>query len=392
LAKDYYETLGVARNATEAEIKSAFRKLALKCHPDRNPGNKEAEDRFKQINGAYEVLSDAKKRQVYDQYGEAGLSGGGGHPGGGFGGFQHGEGADVFGDIFEQFFGAGGGHPGAGRSRTRRGHDLKAEIVVSLEDAYEGVQKPLEYERIEACSVCRGTGAKPGTGLKKCATCRGAGRVQFSQGFFAMTQSCPACGGAGQIVETPCRDCGGAGLARKKHKVTLRIPAGIYDGATLRIAGEGESGARGGTPGDLFVDVRVKAHSKFEREEDDLVFALKLSFPQAALGCTLSVPAIDGSRSKIKIHSGVQHGALLRIAGKGMPRLRGRGYGDLLVRLELEVPRELGPKERSLIEELGRLLHGEEPASEDVPAPGAEPSEKTPLGHEGGIFDKIFGK
>ena len=262
MAKDYYEQLGVPRNATEAEIKSAYRKLALKHHPDRNPGNKDAEDKFKQANSAYEVLSDPGKRQLYDQYGEAGVAQGaqGGRPGG-FEGFAGGEYGDVFGDLFENFFGGAGG--GGGRARSHRGHDLKYSISVTLEEAYEGAQQPIEYERVEACSACSGQGAKPGTGLKRCAQCRGSGRVQFSQGFFTMTQACSACGGAAQRLETPCAACRGAGSARKRRRLTLRIPPGVYEGATLRISGEGETGPRGGPPGDLFVEIRMKPHARF---------------------------------------------------------------------------------------------------------------------------------
>ncbi|MFA6030165.1 MAG: molecular chaperone DnaJ [Elusimicrobiota bacterium] len=406
MAKDYYELLGIPRNATEAEIKAAYRKLALKFHPDRNAGNKEAEERFKQVNSAYEVLSDGKKRQLYDQFGEAGVSGQhgahGGHGGFGGGFRQGGDPNDMFGEIFESFFGGGGGgfgEPGGGHARTRRGHDLKFEATVTLEQAYEGVQKPIDYERIETCATCRGSGARPGTGLKRCATCRGAGRVQYSQGFFSMSQTCPACGGAGQTIETPCKDCRGSGTARRKHHLTLRIPAGVYDGATLRVAGEGEAGARGGPAGDLYVDVRVKTNSRFERDEDDLVYRQRISFPQAALGCTLSVPTLGEGKSRIKIPAGVQHGALFRLPGKGMPKLRGRGYGDLLVRVEVDVPRHLEGPEKELVEQLGRLMHkaDEEDAAETEKAEKAEKTAEAtgkggePPKEDGGIFGKIFG-
>jgi molecular chaperone DnaJ len=290
---------------------------------------------------------------------------------------------DIFGDLFENFFGGGGG----GRPRSRRGHDLKYEAFVGLEEAYQGAQHPMEYERLEACPSCSGTGAKPGTGLKRCSACRGSGKVQFSQGFFSMSQTCSACGGAGQVVETPCRDCRGAGHARRRHKITIRIPAGVFEGATLRIAGEGEAGFHGGTPGDLFVEVHVRPHPRFERENDDLVYRERISFPQAALGCALEVPTLGEGKAKIKLPAGVQHGALLRLSGKGMPRLRGRGFGDLLVRVEIDVPKTLTPRQRDLICELARTMDG----VQDIPAfqgggAGAEDSSK-----EGGFFGKIFG-
>jgi len=390
VAKDYYETLGVPRNATEAEIKAAFRKLALKFHPDRNPGNKEAEERFKVVNAAYETLSDPKRRQLYDQYGEAGVQGAGAGRGGfegfqGFGGMS-GDPSEVFGDLFENFFGQMGG----GRSRARRGHDLKYEILISLEDAYQGAQQHLEYERIESCSACGGSGARPGTGLKRCATCRGAGRVQYSQGFFSMSQTCPTCGGAGQIIETPCKDCRGAGTAKKRHKLAVRIPVGVYDGATLRIAGEGEAGARGGPAGDLFIEVHLKPHPKFERDEDDLVFHQRITFPQAALGCTLVVPTLADAKAKIKLPAGVQHGAAFRIQGKGMPKMRGRGFGDLRVKVEVEVPKELTSEQTRLLEAFAKTLD----APQDLPSfegsGGAEERTDDPK-DDGGIFKKIFG-
>jgi len=388
MAKDFYETLGVPRNATEAEIKAAYRKLALKFHPDRNSGNKEAEERFKEGNSAYEALSDPKRRQLYDQYGEAGLSGAGAGVGpggfGGFGGFRSADASEIFGDIFENFFSEMGG--GGGRPRSRRGHDLKYEISISLEDAYHGAQQPLEYERIETCASCRGSGAKPGTGLKRCSGCRGSGRVQYSQGFFSMSQTCPTCGGAGQIIETPCKECRGAGSMRKKHKLTVRIPVGIYEGATLRISGEGEAGARGGAPGDLFIEVRLNSHSKFEREEDDLIYHQRISFPQAALGCTLVVPTLADARAKIKLPPGVQHGALFRIQGKGMPKMRGRGFGDILVRVSVEVPKELTQKQRELLEEFAKSLDG----PLDIPA-FDEPDKADAPKEDVGIFKKFFG-
>lgn len=395
---DYYELLGVPRNADEAEIKRSYRKLALKFHPDRNPGDSKAESRFKEINQAYEVLSDAGKRKLYDQYGEAGVQagsagGGGGNPFSGFGGFGGGaDVGDIFGDIFENFFAGGGGSPTGGRrKRARRGHDLKYDVDITLEEAYEGTRLPLRYEREEACAPCDGTGAKKGTGLKRCATCGGTGRVQFSQGFFAMTQACSACGGEGQTVETPCAECHGAGRRRASHKVTVRIPPGIYDGATLRISGEGEAGGRGGEAGDLYVHVRLKPHPRFARDEDDLVYESRISFPEAALGAKVTVPTISGEPSRIKIPAGTADGSAFRVKGKGMPRLKGRGTGDLIVRVRLEVPKELTAAQRQLLLELARSMGVGDSLGAD--AAGGEKGEEAESDDKssGGLFKKFFG-
>lgn len=370
MADDFYSLLGVPRTASEVEIKSAYRKLAMRLHPDRNPGDKKAEEKFRKINGAYEALSDAKKRQLYDQYGEAGLSAGG--AGGGGGGFPGGvDVGDVFGDIFESFFGGEGG----GRRRSRRGADLKMEHQVSLEDAYRGAEAELRFERIQSCGPCEGSGARRGTGTKRCPQCRGSGQVQFSQGFFSMRQACGQCGGAGQIIENPCPECRGAGRVRRPADLKVKIPPGIYDGATLRITGEGEAGGPGAAPGDLFVAIRVKADPRFERHEDDLVVEESVGVVHAALGTTLEVPTIEGGRTRIKIPPGVQHGATFRLQGKGMPKLHGRGHGDLLVKVRLSVPQRLTDRERELFEELKNLSEGE-----------AEPKKEGE-----GIFKKIFG-
>ncbi len=378
MAEDYYSLLGVARNATEAEIKTAYRKLAMKHHPDRNPGDKAAEEQFRKINSAYEVLSDPKKRQIYDHYGEAGVSGagaGGPNPFAGAGGFG-GAGVDVndvFGDLFESFFGGAAGAAGRGGGQ-RRGADLKVEIEVSLEEAYEGKQVPLNFERTAACKTCKGSGAKPGAAPKRCGRCRGSGRVQFSQGFFSMSQACPECGGEGQVIDQPCKDCRGAGRIRDASKLTVKIPPGIYDGATLRITGEGQAGVRGTPAGDLYVHVRVKADPRFERRDDDLVAEREVDIAQAALGTTLEVQTLSGDKPHIKIPAGVQHGAQFRIREKGMPKLHGRGHGDLIVRVKIGVPRELTGRQRELLEELARSFQEHHPNG------------------DAGIFGKIFGK
>ncbi len=370
--EDYYSLLGVPRNASEAEIKAAFRKLAMQYHPDRNPGNKEAEDRFRKINAAYEVLSDRKKRELYDHYGEAGVSGAAGAGAGPFGGVDVGE---VFGDLFESFFGERGG----GRRRSQRGSDLKYEVEVSLEEAYRGTQVPLRFERIEPCEACGGAGARGSAGLKRCPQCRGSGRIQFSQGFFSLTQTCGHCGGEGQVIDNPCRECRGAGRVRRAAKLSVKVPPGVYDGATLRISGEGEGGWRGAPAGDLYVLVRVKPDPRFEREGDDLVVEQGLDIAQAALGTALEIITLGGERTKIKIPPGAQHGAVFRLRDKGMPKLSGRGSGDLLVRVRVRVPQDLTPHQRRLLEEFARSLHGD----------GASPEGKP---ESEGIFKRIFGK
>ncbi|MDE2142873.1 MAG: molecular chaperone DnaJ [Elusimicrobia bacterium] len=375
MAEDYYGLLGVARNATDAEIKAAYRKLAMKHHPDRNPGNKEAEETFRRVNGAYEALSDPQKRRLYDQYGEAGVNAG---AAGGFGGGQgFGPGVDVnevFGDLFENFFGGGGGGGRGGRRRAG-GADLKYETAISLEDAFHGTQLPLKFGRAESCGTCRGSGAKPGTGAKRCTQCRGSGRVQLSQGFFSMAQTCPKCAGEGQIVEDPCKDCKGQGRVRREADLKIKIPPGIYDGATLRITGEGEGAPRGGEPGDLYVHVKVQGDPRFERREDDLLVTAGVDVASASLGGTTEVPTIDGEPVKVKIPSGVQAGAVFRVREKGMPKLHGRGRGDLLVTVRVDVPKDLTARQRELLEELRKSLHGEDGAKQD-----------------GGVFGRIFGK
>ena len=379
MAEDYYETLGVARNASEAEIKSAFRKLAMKYHPDKNPGNKESEEKFRKINSAYEALSNPEKRSLYDRFGEAGVSGaqgsGSGNPFGGAGVDVN----EVFGDLFENLFSGGG----SGRQR-RRGGDLKYEVHIDLDEAFSGTQIPLEFERAETCSTCRGTGAKGGaSGTRKCSQCRGSGYVQFSQGFFSMRQPCPACGGEGQVIEHPCPECRGSGRIHKHASLKVKIPPGIYDGATLKINGEGEAGSKGSTPGDLYVLVRVKSDPRFERNEDDLTTERVLGIAEASLGTTADISTIDGEKTKIKIPAGTQNGAIFRVREKGMPKLHGRGRGDLLVKIKIEIPRHLTPRQKELLEEFQKAEHPDDASS------GSKDSDS---GHDsnGGIFKSFF--
>lgn len=369
--KDYYEILGVPRNATADEIKSAYRKLALKHHPDRNPGNSHSEEHIKTINEAYEVLSDDNKRRVYDQFGHAGLQGGMGGAegfGGGFGGPDLGS---IFESMFEGVFGED--VLGGGRGRSRRGRDIKYDIEITLEDAYNGVQVPMRIERTEICQTCGGSGARPGHGLRRCSTCRGTGRVQYVQGFFSLTQTCPECGGRGEVIEAPCKDCGGSAKVKAKANLTIKVPAGIQDGASLRIQNAGDAGLRRTESGDLYVQVHIKPHPRFERSEDDLICNWRLSFPQVTLGCEVEIPLLNGEKTKIGIPAGTQHGAVFRIAEKGMPKYGARRKGDLMVKVAVEVPHNPTPRQVELIEELGKTM-------------GVETAKP-----ETGFFKKVFG-
>ncbi|MFA5161265.1 MAG: molecular chaperone DnaJ [Elusimicrobiales bacterium] len=369
--EDYYNLLGVPRNADPEEIKAAYRRLALKYHPDRNPGNRDAEEHFKQINSAYEVLSDGDKRASYDRFGHSGPGMG---ADAGFDGFSGVDVNEVFSSVFENMFaGAAGG--GSRRSRARRGADLRHAVEISLEEAASGVNLPLEYERAEFCRACSGTGAKPGHPLKKCRACGGAGRIQFAQGFFSLSQTCPECGGAGEVITKPCPDCGGAGRVRAKASLTIKIPPGIASGNVLRAARGGDAGDRGSENGDLYVETHVKEHPRYQREGNDLIYKRTIAFPQAALGCAMEAPLLGGGKAEVKIPAGTQHGATIRLRGMGMPHLGGGDRrGDLLVRVAVEIPRQLGARERELLEELAKVMQAEEET-----------------GNGGGFFKKVFG-
>ena len=363
-SNDYYRTLGVARNAGPDEIKTAYRKLAMKHHPDRNPGNSESEAAFKEINEAYEVLSSPEKRQVYDQYGAEGLKGGAGGGRGGFGGFQGGADlGDMFGDLFENLFTQGQGG-GRGKPRSRRGADLKAEAEITLEESFTGVKVPLNIERTEVCGECDGTGARGKTGIRKCPACHGAGRVQYSQGFFSFSQACPDCGGQGEGITSPCKACGGAGRQKKSASINIKLPAGVEEGAVLRVSGGGDAGLRGGDSGDLYIQVALKHHPHFERQGRDLLYDCQVAVWQAALGGEMDVPVIEGGRIKIKMPQGTQHGKVFRVHGQGMPSTNSKERGDLLVKVKLEVPHDLSPRQRELFEELAKIAGHEAPAEE----------------------------
>lgn len=359
-SNDYYRVLGVPKNASDAELKSSFRKLAFKYHPDKNPGNAEAEANFKEINEAYNVLSDSQKREIYDQYGAEGLKAGAGAGAGGFGGFQNVDLGDIFGDMFGDFFGGGGGRSrSSGGSRSRKGGDLKHDIEISLEDAFNGIRMPINFTRTELCSVCHGTGAKPKTGLKKCPTCHGAGRVQYAQGFFSFAQTCPDCHGRGEVIISPCGQCGGKGKEVKEVSLNVKIPQGVDDGTLLRVSRAGDAGMRGGESGDLYVQIHLKHHPHFERADSDLIYYVNLSVPQAVLGSTIQVPIIEGGKTSINIPSGTQYGRVFRVAGKGMASTGGKKRGDMMVNAKIEIPTHLNVRQKELFKELGLSLDGE---------------------------------
>ena len=353
--RDYYEVLGVQKSATEAELKKAYRKLALQYHPDKNPDNKEAESKFKEINEAYEVLSDKDKRARYDQFGHAGVdeqAGAGGF--GGFGGF----GGGGFGDIFDIFFGEGSTGAGGGRARgPARGADLRRDMELSFEEAAFGMEKDIEVNRAESCARCQGTGAREGTTKKRCEKCGATGQVRTTQrtplGMFQSTGPCPDCRGEGYIIESPCPECNGEGRVRKRKTIKVKIPAGVDNDSRIRLSGEGEAGARGGPSGDLYIFVRVRPHRLFERRENDVYMEMPITFAQAALGADIQVDTLDG-KATLKVPEGVQTHTLLRLKGKGIPYLRGSGRGDQLVRVIVATPSKLTQKQRDLLKEFAQ--------------------------------------
>jgi molecular chaperone DnaJ len=348
--RDYYQVLGVSPEAAPDEIKKAYRKLAHLHHPDKNPGDAAAEDRFKAIGEAYAVLGDAEKREAYDRFGTAGP----GRGGEGFGDFDPGFGS-IFDDIFEGFFGGRSGR--TGRS-AHRGADLRYNLEIRFEEAATGVEKEIVIPRLETCATCRGSGAKPGSQPTVCKNCRGTGQVRFSQGFLTVSQPCGRCRGEGRIVEHPCQTCRGLGQTKAERTLTVKIPAGVETGTRLKLAGEGEVGVRGGPPGDLYVVVAVKEHSLFTRHGDDVYCEVPVSFSQAALGAQIEIPTISG-RATLKIPPGTQTGAEFRMRGKGFPNVRGYGQGDLLARIFVEVPAHLSAKQRDLLEQFAKLENSE---------------------------------
>jgi molecular chaperone DnaJ len=355
--KDYYATLGVPKNASQAEIKKAYRKLAQQHHPDANAGDPKAEERFKEISAAYDVLGDEDKRTAYDRAREMGAAGfgAGGFPGGGagFGGYPGGvrfETSDV--DLEDLLGGMFGGIGGGGRrrqSRQRRGADLETEVTLSFDDAMAGVTVPVTLTGPAPCSTCHGSGAAPGTQAVTCPTCNGAGQVTVNQGLFSMAQTCPECQGTGRIIPTPCATCGGSGATRRKRTIQVKIAAGVKDRARIKVSGKGEPGVAGGPAGDLFVRVRVQRHAVFGRKGDDLTVELPVTFPEAALGAHVQVPTLNGPVT-LKVPAGTQSGKTFRVRGKGAPR-KG-GHGDLLATVVVEVPKKLNKEQKKLVEEL----------------------------------------
>ena len=360
--RDYYEILGVDRGVSEEELKKAYRKLAVKYHPDKNPGDKSAEEKFKELGEAYEVLSDAQKRAAYDRYGHQAFGAGGGsasagaaYGGGGFHdpfdvfrevfGAGGGNGGGIFGSIFEEAFQEGGGR----RSSRGRGADLRYDLQISFEEAARGCEKEISITRPEVCETCSGSGAAAGSKVQTCPTCRGNGQVAVSRGFFSVAQTCPKCHGGGQIIEKPCPQCRGEGRREKTAKIKLKIPAGIEDGSRLRSSGQGEGGVRGGPSGDLYVGVHVKEHPIFKREGNDLFCEVPISFARAALGGEIKVPTLEGTAS-IKIPAGTPSGKIFRLRAKGVPDVHSKAMGDLHVRVYVEIPTRLNAEQRQKLQ------------------------------------------
>jgi molecular chaperone DnaJ len=364
LAEDLYKVLGVSKGASDEEIKKAYRKLARKYHPDRNAGDATAEEKFKEVQGAYDVLSDEEKREEYDSGGRFGGFGGatGGFGGPPFGGTEGGGfGSADFGDILSNLFSRGGGRA---QAQQQRGRDLETEVRLSFDQAVNGAQVSVNVPKEERCPTCHGSGAKPGTGPVTCPRCEGRGVDAQSQGFFSISQPCPQCGGAGQIVEDPCPACGGSGLTRQTKRYRVKIPAGVRDGARIRLAGKGEAGPRGGPPGDLFVVTRVAASPVFKRlEGGNLEVTVPITIAEALQGATIEVPTLDGSK-KIKVPAGTKHGTIQRLRGEGPPKPRNKGRGDIRYRLEIEVPKELSEEQREAVERLAETLNGSDPRAE----------------------------
>ncbi len=362
--RDYYETLGVSKGANADEIKKAYRQKAKDLHPDRNTDNPKAEEQFKEANEAYEVLKDANKKAAYDRYGHAAFEGGMGARAGGGGG--QGDFASSFSDVFDDLFGDFmGGRQGAtaGRTRASRGNDLRYNLRISLEDAFNGLQKTINVPTAVACTSCKGTGAEGGSEPQTCPTCSGMGKVRAQQGFFTVERTCPTCNGLGQTIKNPCKTCHGQGRVQKDRSLSVNIPAGVETGTRIRLAGEGEAGMRSGPTGDLYIFIEVQEHALFQRETNNLFCRVPVSMVDAAMGGDIEVPTIDGGRSRVKIPEGSQTGRQMRLRGKGMPALRSGGPGDMFIELSVETPVKLTSKQKELLREFDKLSVENNPQS-----------------------------
>ncbi len=349
---DYYGVLGVSREASDQELKSAYRKLAMKYHPDRNPGDHAAEEKFREASEAYQVLCDPDKRAAYDRFGHAGVGAGG--PGG-FGGFAGGvDLGDIFGDLFGEMFNMSGGSPRA--SRQQRGDDLRFDLQIEFEDAIFGTETEVKIRRLETCPTCNGRGSASGRGPTVCSQCQGRGQLRYQQGFFSVARTCGACGGAGTVIGDPCQTCRGETRVNKELKLNVKVPPGVEEGTRIRYAGEGDAGRANGPRGDLYVVLAIQPHDFFERDGHDLRCVVPISFPQAALGAEIEIAGIDGAVS-LKIPEGTQSGKELRVRGRGVPVLNGKGHGDLVVKVLVQVPRKLTRQQREMVTKLAELMN-----------------------------------
>ena len=374
--RDFYEVLGVKKGADAAAIKSAYRKLAMKHHPDRNPDDQKAEEKFREATEAYDVLKDEQKRAAYDQFGHAAFQGNngggggrGGRGGGGFSGFSGGGFSDIFDDMFSDFMGGGGRGPGGRgrggqRAQNRKGSDLRYDLAVTLEQAFEGCTEKISVPIPSTCDACSGTGAREGSQPKTCSTCGGHGKVRAQQGFFSVERTCPQCHGQGEIISNPCVSCGGQGRVQKNKALNVNIPQGVDTGTRIRLAGEGGAGLRGGAAGDLYIFVQVKPHELFARDGNNLFMTMPVSMFKAILGDSVDIPSLDGKMARVTLEEGTQSGHRLRLKGKGMPGLQGRGRGDMYVDIHVETPVNLSLKQKSLLKEMEKAGNNQNPESD----------------------------
>jgi len=349
--RDYYEVLGIEKSASADQIKSAYRKLAVKYHPDKNKGDKASEEKFKEASEAYHVLSNSERKQNYDNFGHAAFENGGGGRGG-FGNFDF---SGSFSDIFEDFFGEGFGGGRRSRRSNNRGSDLRYDLSITLEEAYSGKKQDIKFSTSERCNTCKGSGSKPGTSASSCSMCGGHGQVRSSQGFFTVQQTCPQCSGSGEQITNPCSDCNGQGKKQTSKRLSVTIPKGVDDGTRIRLSGKGEAGTKGAGSGDLYLFINVYAHELFKRSDENLFFECPISIADAALGASIEIPTIDGGKAKIKIPAGTQSGKQFRLKSKGMPYMRGSGNGDLYIQVNTEVPISLNKEQKELLEKFREI-------------------------------------